>query len=415
MPNVPYVSVSDFHAMMNPDATVTAEQKDGAWTVTSPTGSAVINTDADTISSDDFYAFANIERVPADGSAGVSISCVKLAGIESEPKTAPISFDLAKYGIDLRSDDRGVYLPFPLMTSLYCNDDTAHRAAFNGEKVFVNDLPMVLTMMQMNPLYSEPLYSNLTRPEDLEAHSYAEWCFALENLCGYPDSEVIDEKVLREQGLEAALKAYGPAGEKIVPLLQSTDTAEYLVSAWMLNALFNDGHTTLHLESMNMVSPVTSPELAQACRAARESLLTDPDVLALFEDGMGASTAAVTDDLGRAAQRDKILGAGHVFKGGDTLIVSFDSFTSDDQAWADYYASSEHDLDALLASEAAEKDSVMIFLNALREAEADPAIKNIVIDLTNNSGGDSNVLMAIMSLMGGETPCTTRTCSRARR
>lgn len=402
MPNVAYVSATDFHVMMNPSATAEAQKKDASWTVTSTTGSAVVDTDADTISSDDFYAFANIERVPADGSAGVSLPCVQLLGSQAEPQTATITFDLGKYGIDLRADDKGVYLPLTLATSLYCNDDTAHRAAFNGEKMYVNDLPMILTMMQMDPTYSTPLLTQLTRPEDLAAHSTAEWRFALENLYGYPGSAVIDGTILREQGLEAALKAYGSAGEKAWTLLQSTDTAEYLMGASMLNALFNDGHTTLALDAMNQVFPDTAPELYEAFSAQRQKYTAEQDVLALFEDGMGAASAAAYDDLGRVAQRTQALGEGNIFTQGDTMIVSFSSFSANSSAWEEYYASSERDLDALLSSEAAQKDSLMIFLKALRQAQANPEIKNIVLDLTDNSGGDSNVLMAIMSFMTNE-------------
>ena len=44
-------------------------------------------------------------------------------------------------------------------------------------------------------------------------------------------------------------------------------------------------------------------------------------------------------------------------------------------------------------------DSMMIFLDAIRKADADPEVKNFIVDITSNGGGSADIVMAMTSLI----------------
>ena len=44
-------------------------------------------------------------------------------------------------------------------------------------------------------------------------------------------------------------------------------------------------------------------------------------------------------------------------------------------------------------------DSMVIFLDALNKAEADPEVENFIIDITSNGGGSADIVMAMTSLI----------------
>ena len=80
----------------------------------------------------------------------------------------------------------------------------------------------------------------------------------------------------------------------------------------------------------------------------------------------------------------------------DTAVCVFDSFNSrNEEAWKDYYAGKG----PLPTAENTEKDDMVIFLDALKKADADPEVKNFIIDITANGGGSADIVMAMTSLI----------------
>jgi C-terminal processing protease CtpA/Prc len=74
----------------------------------------------------------------------------------------------------------------------------------------------------------------------------------------------------------------------------------------------------------------------------------------------------------------------------------FDSFNSrNEEAWKAYYAGTG----PMPTVENTENDDMVIFLDALKKAAADPEVKNFVIDITANGGGSADIVMAMTSLI----------------
>ncbi len=115
-----------------------------------------------------------------------------------------------------------------------------------------------------------------------------------------------------------------------------------------------------------------------------------------YDPGAGkrtASTAAAAKGV-RAARTEK-LGDASYMEQGDTAIFVFDQFVLDLDGWNEYY-NNGGDLPV-------ETDTYAAFHAALDKAAANPEIKNFVIDLSANEGGESFSMSAMVSLICGES------------
>ncbi len=79
---------------------------------------------------------------------------------------------------------------------------------------------------------------------------------------------------------------------------------------------------------------------------------------------------------------------------GDTAVFTFRSFFADRKGWEKYYK------DGTLPSE---RDTFLAFRNAAEKAQNDPKVKNFIIDLSTNGGGESDAVMTIVSLITGNS------------
>ena len=96
----------------------------------------------------------------------------------------------------------------------------------------------------------------------------------------------------------------------------------------------------------------------------------------------------------KAARKEKFSDASYA-ELGDTAIFMFDAFRLDLDGWENYY----HQGGELPV----ETDTYAAFHAALDKAAANPEIKNFVIDLSLNSGGESFAMSAMVALACGES------------
>lgn len=96
-------------------------------------------------------------------------------------------------------------------------------------------------------------------------------------------------------------------------------------------------------------------------------------------------------------EREMVFGDKNTYhKKGNTAICHFDKFAPNDkEAWNNYYQGKA----PRPTLETSPNDPMTIFLDALEQAAADPEVKNFVLDLSANTGGSSDVVMAMTSLM----------------
>ena len=401
LPNVAYISAEDYLDMWIPGAEMkTVQTAPHIYELTSPTGKAEVNTEADSFYSEDFSAFTNLMGLVQEGMPNTyydGMPFIKFVSLESEPAAVPITFDFSTYQIDLRDDGSSVYFPFALISDMY-SDLFYHHSGFNGEKVVMNYNNFDITLNSIDPSYSEAL-ARPERPEDLTAFTYNELCFALDHFYGRPGRETINS-AMADKGLDQALDDFGETGRQIKELLQSTSTAEFYAGMDGLNVLFYDGgHTQIQPGMMTGVL-----ERPDASRLAEEYITRNENThqaYAAISDVYSANIAFYSDLLGLTQLRNEAYGIGETYiKSGDTAVCVFNSFdTRNPETWGAYYAG-EGPLPTL---ENTEDDAMVIFLDALHRAQDDPEVRRLVIDLSTNTGGSADVLLAMVSLITGQS------------
>ena len=206
------------------------------------------------------------------------------------------------------------------------------------------------------------------RPADLIDMAYRELCFNLASFFGYPSSSGCS-RVRQEKGLDAALAERDPETRK---LLLSADRAEYItgMNRLMTFLLDDGGHTDFSEYPMSVWDP-EGGEFTQALQALQQ----------LYDLGEGPRTAEIMAAWKgvQAARKEQFADAPYA-ELGDTAIFMFNSFVLDLDGWENYYHQGEE-----LPTET---DTYAAFHAALDKAAANPEIKNFVIDLSLNSGGD---------------------------
>ena len=387
MPSVPYISVADFQNIVVPGTTVSVTKTGtGSYELKNAGGTLVVNTVAETCAFDDFMGFTNqmglvkagMENAYYDGLPYVRFNRQTLSG-----GSPALTFDYSSYGINLRGDETMVYFPFATLADLYA-DLYGHNTACNGEKVVYaskdDDGNSGIGGFDSDFLM-ENLMKDKERKADMVAYNYAELCFTIDHFYGMPSGSDF-EKSIQEKGLDKTLEADAD-GQIVKQLLLSIDIDDYADGMCMLYAyLYDGGHTRL----WNTAPSTTFAEKY-------------PSLYAYYDERITASnmTKILQISISAWPQREMIFGDKKTYhKSGNTAICHFDSFShSDKQAWLDYYQGKGQRPTLATSPE----DPMVIFLDALEQAAADPEVKNFVLDLSVNLGGSSDVVMAMTSLM----------------
>ncbi len=396
MPNVAYISAADFQSIVLPGSTMTVTHTGaGQYTLANADATATVDINNDVFVSDRFEAFTNQMGLLQPGMANVyydGMPFVRYKSVSYLPAQATTTLDLGAYGIDLHADGKGaVYFPFATLADMY-TDLYYHHAGFNGEKVVANLSVNEVELSKIDPDYNKPLVARTTRPADLADFNYKELCFAMDHFYGYP-GRVQYNDALKAKGLDKVLEEDIACGPSIKKLLLSEKLSDYLIGMMGLTGVYFDGHTAMTITSA-LGKATDYPELYQEYQTG---LMAHQDVLALLMTAIVSMQSMVADGQAVEALRPKVYGEGVTYvKKGDTAVCVFDSFNErNEQAWKDYYAGKG----PMPTVENAPNDDMVIFLDALKKASADPEVKNFVIDITANGGGSADIVLAMTSLI----------------
>jgi hypothetical protein len=387
MPSVPYISAADFQNIVVPGTTVSVTKTGTAlYQLKNAGGTLTVNTINETCAFDDFLGFTNqmglvqagMENAYYDGLPYVRFNRQTLSG-----GSAALTFDYSSYGINLRGEETMVYFPFATLADLYA-DLYGHNAACNGEKV-VYDSKDENGNNGIGGLDSDFLMENLMknkeRKADMVAYNYAELCFTIDHFYGMPTGSDF-EKSIQEKGLDKTLEANAD-GQIVKQLLLSANIDDYADGMCMLYAyLYDGGHTKIWYGKPSTTFAEKYPSLYSYY----------DERVTIVRNWTSAQIMNLTLPLREAFFGDK----NTYHKKGNTAICHFDNFAlNDNAAWNNYYQG-KGPRPTLATSP---KDPMAIFLDALEQAAADSEVKNLVLDLTVNTGGSSDVLMAMTSVM----------------
>jgi hypothetical protein len=261
---------------------------------------------------------------------------------------------------------------------------------FNGEKIIVTNFEK--TPAEIDAAFFKKPYQTEERPQDLAAYSYGELCFVIDHFYGRPGRNSID-KTIEADGIDKAL------GEKVRKLLKSTDMEEYIFGMEILATKLADGSHTL-------ISPILNGTLGGLFEEKSVESLVDKYILPFGQlypfEALGIVNALTKRDGSdeSAAKRKSVLKSDTYAKVGNTMYCIYDDFGPiDTEGWAAFYKGKG----PRPTYNPNFKGDICGIVEALDKAAADPEVKNFVLDLTCNSGGEAGVLAAITTLLAGKS------------
>ena len=393
MPHVAYIAVADFQDMLLAGTSIRVSKTAvSQYSLTTSHGkTATVNTAEESMTFDDFLNFVALGVTTtgeSDDDDDDEPSFVLRTKETLTPATAALSLNMKKYGIDLRGDGRMVYVPLSTLSDMYSNLYSNH-VMFNGEKIIVTNFEK--TPAEIDAAFFKKPYQTEERPEDLAAYSYGELCFAIDHFYGRPGRNSID-KTIEADGIDKAL------GENVRKLLKSTDMEEYIFGMEILATKLADGSHTL-------ISPILNGTLGGLFEQKSVESLVDKFITPFGQlyplEALGVVNALAKRDGSdeSAAKRKSVLKSDTYAKVGNTMYCIYDDFGPiDTEGWAAFYQGKGQ----IPTYNPNFKGDICGIVEALDKAAADPEVKNFVLDLTCNSGGEASVLAAITTLLAGK-------------
>ena len=156
--------------------------------------------------------------------------------------------------------------------------------------------------------------------------------------------------------------------------------------------LFDGGHTTLS------ISPLFYGDLDLTREVIIPMIGVD-----YAQKYIETLTARIENVMLCTENQNNAFGDDYYNEQGDTAMIRFDYFTIDYAGWKAFYAGDGERPLKLDYDGMETYDTVGAVLSGLERAKQNPAIKNIIIDMTTNGGGANNAMLAIEWLMTGKS------------
>ena len=389
MPNVPYMSVTDFYNnfyLVNTDLTegMTFTADGSKYTVTNfCDDKALFDTAADTIVIDNMTRFiklaCDLQSAETDG-LDPDYPYAKISHSSDPENASPKTLALADYDIDLRGDETGVYAPVSTLADIFAAA-SGYYIVYAGEKIYVRDLVGLYldSVMDDDPDYLTAVKAD--RAEDLTKYTYNELCFNMDLWYGMPGQEYIHDE-LANGSLDKVLTEKYP---EIKEMLLASDFKSFYagLNHVFSGLLFDGGHTGMGCDLLMDDEFELTTEIFKDVRSK----------------DYGSSYNHMAERVAHGAQREEVRESiynGDIYvEKGDTAMISLENeFTVDVDGWTALYAGEG---DRPLAD-----DTVGTILSGLERAAKNPKIKNIILDDSVNGGGNDIAMLAIEQLMTGK-------------
>ena len=371
LPEVPYVNVEDYLDRIYVKDYTTSASVD-VYTISGNGMTIVADTTKDTvtISGYDSNIMQNVVVLEKEDDP----EYIKSPGTVINGTEKPVVLDYSKYSIDLIGDSGKLYFPLTTISDMF---DCTYRAAeyIDGNLYFV----ATLTMKSDNDGYFDrsSVYKNTERSQAMADYTYNELCFFMDHFYGRPSKAPI-AKSIAEKGFDKALDDYSGVKQ----LLRSTNRADFHIGTMMLLDPTEDGgHTSLcggilsELDSYSededcvMLSDFTGKMLktgliAKILNKTDDSEITKEKIKNVREEKLKDATLLKKWEDNKTA----------LYVKGETALFQFGSFIQgvvDDFKWSLDYASKN-------------------------------GIKNFVIDIAANDGGDETIAHFINTIIANK-------------
>ncbi len=280
-----------------------------------------------------------------------------------------MTVDLGAYGIPMIAQDEGFYVPLQTL-----NDFTLLPSlkgfVFNGEALFLTNDETFFDYREEEYTEAAELYYDAPtgdRSDELAEYSYNELCLALDTFYGLKDVHDISSfsELFWQIGYDEVLSGRDA--------LDADNALKSVIDFYLddLHSVFNEYSCLAGLNPISRSTGMANRKLdshAESYRAARD---------AAYPEGW--------------LQYEEV---------GNTAYITFDNFDSD------YYASSYY-----AAKETGEQldDTVAQIIDAhARITRENSPIENVVLDLSNNTGGAVDAAVVVLSWFLGDAPFSVK-------
>ena len=391
-PHIPYVRATTYYSEITRNKKLKVKKTaDGKYLLTVPTGeTATVDTDTDTLTTDRFLKFVKV-ITPDEGETSNNASyggapfLQPLDDAELQSGRS-VTLKFSEYGLDLLGDKDDIWLPLETAANLFL-DDYGATMFYTGNRVyhFANeyDINENTQVAYMNDFVSQ--YPNGVRPTDTAEYTYWELAFLIDTQWGNPGRCYFSDAI-REIGFDRALSETDDATRSLQRLLKSTDMKEYLIGRNILqDMLYDGGHTTFNYFTFYCYSLLTGEkDYSEFWKSVTEEAEKNGYSLQNTPDRYFEEVNKITENRGWEDNS--------YHEQGDTAVFSLNTFNVDIEAWENYYKNGGEVPD----------DTYGSFIKYLDRAEKSGEIKNFVLDVTANTGGDDNALAAMFGIMRDE-------------
>ncbi len=378
-PNVPYISVTKYYKdFFRTELNVTRMNNNTLCYSLSSGSYFAFDYTNDVFTSNDIAAFSNHPDFVSSTSK-IFIQD-KLNTTKSQPEIGTIN--LAKYFINVYFDDGDVYAPLTLLSS-FSGSIAVYNIAYNGEEIFILDWYESMGKRTVPGSY-ENYYKDINelteeRPVDLANYVYNELCMSFDSYRGYTKQMVFGDELFQTLGLNALLEQHHP---KIKQYLLSADKKEYYQGLGALfSGLYDGGHTYL-------------PDGSSAYEMAKAEASRIPEFKTLFNQVNNIQNKKAYTYY--SFYYDRPFGSNSYYyhhpAGSDTAYIGFPQFYVDYEGWDDYYKG--------LGPAPTYGDSFGYVLSSFNKAKQE-GVKNIVLDICSNGGGDTWANTGLLGLLNG--------------
>ena len=415
--DIPYISIADYVKLLYRGRDigegrdgVTVKRSGSSYTVTPCGGTnAVFDVKENTFKTDNFALFKNT-HLTAPGIEGTvpydALPFILVESVEVDGEAVPMTIDFDDYGIDIYGDKTAVYLPFTTLSDMFsCMNLLV--SAYNGHDFYVYYSTENENSADLGAGYFNALRSGKVS-ESYAEYNYNELCLDYDMFLGRPGRSSLEKYCDLSGGLDAALEN-SEFGRALKQNLRSTDIDEYLAGLIILDVLVGDGghsscnafNTSYYYENEIAKLPgrMTWEYYYELVDIAREIVNNDgaeaaknPCVANRYHGNVYKARA---DLLGKP--ESAIHGEQTYTLIGDTAIIHIDGFMNEIMcfdAWNDYYAGKTDEI----PFDAVTGGAVGAAYFGLKKANED-GVKRIIIDLSANTGGSTDEMMYMISLL----------------
>lgn len=378
-PSIPYISVSEYYKEFFRTELEVVRVDSNTLRYAVPSGSCfTFDYNNDVFTSNDLAEFSNHPDFLS--STSKTYIADKLNTIKTQPEIGTI--DLAKYSINVYFDDEDVYAPLTFLSS-FSGSIAVYNIAYNGEEIFVLDWYESMGAQTIPGSYTD-YYSKIndlseTRPVDLVNYVYNELCMSFDSYRGYTKQMVFGDSLFQTLGLDGLLEQHYP---KIKQYLLSTDKNEYYQGLQALfSGLYDGGHTYLPSGSRIYENAKSKASNVYEFRQLMDQV-----------DNLKSRRAMVYYSF----RFGRPFGSSDYYyyhpEGYDTAYIGFPKFFVDYEGWDYYYKG--------LGEAPVYGDTFGYVLNSFNKAKQE-GVKNIVLDICTNGGGDSLANAGLLGLLNG--------------